>query len=65
MLTRTRRLPGWMPISVFCLMATTAAVADFEDAKLTASDGAIFDHLGVSLAVFGEHGHGRFEFSPR
>jgi len=54
-MTRTNLIRLWSPfVAAFLFLAPAAAIADFEDAKLTASDGAAGDFFGFSVSISGD-----------
>ena len=44
----------WLPVAASLFLAPAAAVADFENAKLTASDAAASDYFGFSVSISGD-----------
>ena len=51
---RASLIPPWLPVVAILLLSPTAVVAAFEDAKLTASDGAASDQFGYSVSISGD-----------
>ena len=54
MSTHTSLIRLWLPVAASLILAPPAAVADFENAKLTASDGAASDFFGFSVSISGD-----------